>query len=353
MKRSILILLGFVMLGSVSKGQGYDPMITMYRYQLLNINPAYAGNTNSKWQMNAVYREQGYVVSRPYRVFQGSFDMNLPLNVWGGNIWGFGINVVNDDQGDSYLVNRRVNLDLAVGQYLDPREEHSLSVGIQGGLGMRAIDYTDTYWDVQWVGEGFERDAPTGEPLISDVKSYFDVSTGIQYSYMTDGLMDMTGGISLYHINTPDNSLYLDTAGFELKRRFNAHYSMEHRIRNGSMFAMKPSVLYSRQHNRGSLMIGNQFKFLFSEGTRSTGRRNESSMSFGLFGRFGKGVYDALGTIAFEFAGFTFGAGYDVPLGSFNSVNGFEGAFEFMLGYRAGYRRGLYNKYSPHRKGKL
>lgn len=353
MKRSIFILIGCVMLGSVSNAQGYDPMLTMYHYQPLNINPAYTGNMDSKWRMHAVYREQGYIVSRPYRAFQSSFDMNLPINAWGGNIWGAGISVVNDDQGDAYLVNRRINLNFALGQYLDPRQEHSISVGFQGGLGTRAIDYGDTYWDVQWVGEGFQRDAPSGEPLITDVNTYMDLSTGVQYTYMTDGLVDMSGGISMYHINTPDNSLYFDTAGFDLKRRWNVHYEFEHRIRNGSMFATKPSVLYSRQHNRANLMIGNQFKFLFTEGTRSTGKRNESSMTLGLYGRFGKQVYDALGTITFEFAGFTFGAGYDIPLGSFNSVNGFEGAFEFMLGYRAGYRRGLYNKYSPHRKGKL
>lgn len=344
------ILLAF---GASAAAQGYDPLISLYKYQPLNINPALTGNMDAKWRMSLAYRDQWQIIHRPYRDFMGSFDINLPINAWNGNIWGFGINVVNDDQGDAKLVNRRYNLSFSLGQYLDPRQEHSLSVGFQGGLGQRAINYDNVYWDNQWAGQGFALYLDPGEPLISDVKSYLDLSTGIQYSYSGDGLVDINGGLSMYHFNTPDVGLFNDTANTELQQRNNVHFEMVHRIRKNSMFATKPSFLYSRQHDRGNLIVGNQFMFLFNEGTRTTGKRSEASMSLGLFGRFGKASTDVIGSMILEIAGFTFGAAYDIPVGTISQVTGAQGAFELMIGYRSGYRRGLFNSYSRFKKGKL
>jgi len=335
----------------------YDPMLTMYSFQSQNINPALIGNENHKWKMSAIYREQTYTVHEPFRTASASFDMNLPINAWNGNIWGFGLSFLNDMQGDAFIRNTGIMGSFSLGQFLDPRMQHSISVGFQGGLANRAIDYSEAYWNSQWVGEGFDTKVETGEPLITDVRNYFDMSTGVQYSYFSGELIEFTGGLGVYHVNRPDVSLYIDTANTKLSRRGTVHLDFVHRIRDNSMFALRPSVLYSRQAQRGNLRAGTQFQFLFNEGTRTTGKRSESSISFGLFGRVALpetgSVFDVLGTLSMEFAGFSFGAGYDVPLGSFSTINGYEGAFEFMMSYRAGYRRGLYNKYSPKKKGRL
>jgi type IX secretion system PorP/SprF family membrane protein len=363
MKRITLLIAALSAMGvseiSAQNGGGlYDPVMTMYHYQPLEVNPALAGNMDSKWRMNAVYREQGYSVSRPYRTFEGQLDMQLPINAWSGNIWGFGLSVLNDDQGDSYMRNSRINGSFSLGQYLDARMEHSISIGFQGGLGSRAIDYTDTYWDRQWVGEGFDLKAETGEPQLNGAaKNYADLSTGLQYTYYSGELVEFTGGLGVYHVNRPDVGLYKDADTTHMQRRTTFHADFSHKIRDNSMFAIKPSVMYSRQAKRAHLQAGTRFQFLFNEGTRTTGKRNESSITFGIFTRASNPndniSFNLLGTMAMEFAGFTFGGGYEVPLANFQTVNGYEGAFEFMIGYRAGYQRGLYNKYSPKKKGKL
>jgi type IX secretion system PorP/SprF family membrane protein len=335
----------------------YDPMLTMYSFQPQNINPALVGNQNHKWKMTAIYREQSYIPHEPFRTTSASFDMNAPINAWSGNIWGFGISGLDDRQGDAFLRTTNVLGSFSIGQYLDPRLTHSISIGFQGGIASRAIDYTEAYWDRQWVGEGFDTEVDAGEPLLGDVRNYFDLSTGVQYSYFSGDLVEFTGGVGVFHVTRPDVSLYGDTANTKLSRRATVHLDFVHRIRDNSMFALRPSVLYSRQAQRGNFRAGTDFQFLFNEGTRTTGKRSESSISFGLFGRVafpGMGtVYDVLGTISMEFAGFSVGAGYDIPVGTYNTINGYEGAFEFMLSYRAGFRRGLYNKYSPRKKGKL
>ncbi|GAB5539169.1 MAG: hypothetical protein Salg2KO_12720 [Salibacteraceae bacterium] len=360
-RQGILLLMATLFVsysGMAQNGGGLlDPELTMYHFQPLSINPALSGNTNSKWQFGGVWREQAYSISNPFRSAQGYFDLNAPINAWSGNIWGFGLNYVDDFQGDSRMTNRRVNGTVSIGQYLDARQEHSISVGFQGGLGFRGIDYSDTYWDTQWVGQGFNNLAPSGEPELEDVQGYFDLSTGAQYTYYSGDLMELYAGAAVFHVNRPDVGLYNDTNSTNLQRKTNIHAEFVHRIRDNSMFAIRPTLLYSRQANRGYLIGGTRFQFLFSEGTRTTGKRSESSISFGVFTKVASPEYgskvDMMGTLSMEFAGFTFGAGYDIPLGSFQMINGYEGAYEFMIAYRAGYRRGLYNKYSPSRKGKL
>lgn len=355
---SIILVTCLTFVGYAQNGGGIlDPELTMYQFQPHTLNPALSGNANSKWQMHGSWREQSYSISNPFLTWRGYFDINAPINAWNGNIWGFGLNVENDQQGDSRIRNTRVNGTMSIGQYLDARQQHSISVGFQGGYGTRAIDYGEMYWDNQWVGQGFNNLAPSGEPELEDAQGYFDLSTGAQYSYYSGDLIELYSGVAVFHVNRPDVGLYTDTNSTFLQRKTNAHIEFVHRIRDNSMFALRPSLLYSRQANRASLIAGSRFQFLFNEGTRTTGRRNESSISFGLFTRVANPPYgtmvDLLGTLNMEFAGFTFGAGYDIPLGNFQALNGYEGAYEFMIGYRAGYRRGLYNKYSRSKKGKL
>ncbi|NCG30184.1 MAG: hypothetical protein GWP27_06905 [Bacteroidetes bacterium] len=348
MKR-LLYILAISVLSSAVFGQGSDPHLSMQNYQSLNLNPALTGNMETKFRWQNSYREQYAVISRPYRTYSSALDFNLPINAWGGNIWGFGLNAIQDDQGDANLVNTRINVSLAVGQYLDPREEHSLSVGFQGGLGQRAIKYDNVYWNSQWVGSGFALYKNPNEPLIEATKQYLDMSTGIQYQFNGSVNADFGTGISMYHFNRPDNSLYLDTNNVQLDRRINWHTNAEFRIRDGSMFATRPSFVFTKQGKVNLFMVGNEFVFFFSEPTRTTGEKKEYSMSLGLHHRW---LTDMIGSIMFNLGGLQIGASYDVTLGNINKLNGYQGAYEVFIGYRGGYRKGSRNRYSPFRKGK-
>jgi len=350
MRNIVYILLVAIALPFSGNGQGLDPQLSLYSVQPLNMNPALTGNLDHKWQFQVSSREQAYTISQPYRTAALNLDINLPINAWAGNIWGVGFNVVNDDQGDARLLSRRYNLSFALGQYLDARQQHSVSVGFQGGLGQRGIDYTEGYWNNQWADEGFRLDKDPNEPLIGELKNYGDLSTGIQYSYRSGNLMDITTGVGIYHVNTPDISFYKDTNISELSRRYTVHGMMENRLKKDNLFAMRPSFYFTRQGKVNNLIFGNDFVFYFNEPTRTTGKRKEYSMSLGLYHRWGS---DLIGSMIFNLAGISFGASYDVTLNNLNALNGYEGAYEVFLGYRAGYRKGSNNKYQRHKKGKL
>lgn len=351
MRKTLFILALSALASGASAQMGLDPQFSFYNRNTLNVNPALAGQSDAKWQVQNFFREQAYVISQPFTSGGMNLDINLPINAWSGNIWGVGLSFIGDEQGDTRLRNFYGSATIAVGQYLDPREEHSISIGIQAGMAQRYNRYTDIYWDNQWAGDRFNLRRPTGENLqfLGDLQRYFDLSTGVQYSYDGD-LMDMTAGYAAYHANSPDASLYIDTSLYSLPTRHTVHWRMEHRLRKDNMMALVPSFMATRQGKTNNIIFGNHFKFYFNEATRVTGKRKLYSMSLGVHHRLLK---DVIGSIMFDLAGWSFGAAYDVSVGSINKFNGYQGAWEVMLGYRAGFRKGSNAKYMPHRKGKL
>ncbi len=349
MKRLLYLLTG-LLISQAAISQSLDPTLSAWDQQPLALNPALTGQQTYKWRMALTYREVYYTVTRPYRTTAFNFDVNLPLNTWNGSIWGVGFSVLNDDIGDSQIMNRRYNASVSVGQYLDATQRHSLSVGFQGGLGQRGIVYDNVYWDNQWVGEGFQLSIDPGEPLNQDVQNYFDLSSGVQYQYHDSKLMDITAGIAVFHFNRPDNSLLNELEVQNLERRWNVHFQMQHRVQENGSVAFRPSFLFTRQGDFDVLIFGNDFRFIFSDGTRTTGKRKATSIDLGVHHRWGT---DIIAKAAFNLAGFQFGATYDVAIGNVSNVAGNLIGPEFFIGYRAGFQRGLFNNYNRWNKGKL
>lgn len=349
MRKIVYLLLG-LFIASVASAQSLDPTLSAWDQQPLSVNPALAGNNQYKWRAAATYREVYYSVSRPYRTTAFNFDVNLPIPAWSGSIWGIGFSVLNDDIGDARLTNRRYNGTISIGQYLDPNEKHSLSVGFQGGLGQRGIVYDDVYWDNQWTGQGFQLRTDPREPLTQDVKNYFDLSSGLQYQYHDPELMDITAGIAVYHFNRPDGSLLSEYDEQPIERRWNVHFLMQHRVRENGTVAFRPSFLFSRQGQFDVLILGNDFRFILSDGTRTTGKRKASSIDLGVHHRWGT---DVIAKVAFNLAGLQFGATYDFAVSNISNVNGNIIGPEVFFGYRGGFQKGLFNNYNRWNKGKL
>jgi hypothetical protein len=108
--------------------------------------------------------------------------------------------------------------------------------------------------------------------------------------------------------------------------------------------------LITRQGKTNNVILGNDFVFYFNEPTRTTGKRKEYSMSLGLFHRVQK---DMIATLMLNLAGFSFGTSYDVSVGNINRLNGYQGAWEVFVGYKAGFRKGSNSRYMPNKKGRL
>jgi type IX secretion system PorP/SprF family membrane protein len=357
MKNIIFTISIFMLLSISSSAQGIDPQLSLFNDQPTYMNSALSGNYDYKWRVSTSVRDQYRSIATSFKTYATNFDINLPINAWAGNIWGFGLNVFQDVQSDAAYRSTNAILNFSVGQYLDPRKEHSLSVGFSGGFGQRAIDYSNLYWDNQWVGEGFQLGRPTGESLNGDVRGYADLGTGLQYSYNGSGLWNARAGFAMQHYNTPEVGLYRDGQGFEMSRKFGLHADFEYRFNRDSRFYIRPSGYATIQGQITNAIVGNDFVFMFNEPTRTTGKRKEYSMTLGAFHRLGltknSPAKDAIATVKLNLAGFTFGTAYDFSIGSLRNLTGYQGALEVFVCYKAGFQKGSVNGYSKYKKGKL
>ena len=85
MQRLVYILVFTAIASGAMAQMGLDPEFSYFYRHSLNVNPALAGQSDTKWELQTTAREQYYVISQPYRSGVSSLDINLPINAWSGN----------------------------------------------------------------------------------------------------------------------------------------------------------------------------------------------------------------------------------------------------------------------------
>jgi type IX secretion system PorP/SprF family membrane protein len=129
---------------------------------------------------------------------------------------------------------------------------HRLGLGIGGTYGNRRVDYSRLTFGEQFNGVGFDRNLPTGETALGQMKPYFSVSAGLLYSYTTD-LSNFDFGFSGFHLNKPKQT-FLDDPNQILPVRWVGHANFEHQINDVTV--VNANVVYQRQSTTSYFSIG-------------------------------------------------------------------------------------------------
>lgn len=128
--RVVFCLLGMMML-SFSLHAQQEPMYSQYMFNMLNINPAYAGNRVSD-NITALYRNQWIGLEGAPKTMTLTWDRRKP----DGNV-GYGLQLYNDKIG----VEKTTGVQ-AFYAYRIPFENSFLSFGLSGGVLNYQADYT-------------------------------------------------------------------------------------------------------------------------------------------------------------------------------------------------------------------
>src|SRR5690554_2129573 len=190
--------------------QAQDIHFSAMDYSPLTMNPALAG-AEYDMQATANYRNQWSSVATPYQTIAAGFDMRFGAKKRNSN--GFlaaGINFNNDNTGENRVASN--NLGLSVAYHLKINAEHTLGLGIQGGLGQRSLSINNGTWGNQYNGYTYDQNAPTGEAFNNADFSYFDASAGVVYGYRpkqtspNNNGTRLNAGLATYHLNQPSFS---------------------------------------------------------------------------------------------------------------------------------------------------
>jgi type IX secretion system PorP/SprF family membrane protein len=294
----------------------------------LFINPAMAGFGETEYRVNSQYRNQWTGFAHPYSTMQASGDMNFLKEIWKKGFPSMGISFYSDKAGKSNMGITEVQLSLCYTVHLDDVNE--LSSGLQAAFVQRSIDASNLKWDNQFNGNAYDPSLPSGESMLAEPFTYFDLAAGFLWAYHPDDDFKIHAGLAGFHLNVPPQSFYGGTAD-RLNLRFVLHSGSEIRITEKRLFLV-PKLLAMNQGGSFELTAGSLVKYMVGLESRYTGAYSASAVSFGALYRFGdalsiQGYYDHKNSMSF-------GLSYDLNVSAFRAATRTLGGVEVSLAYK-------------------
>ena len=306
---------------------GQDAHFSQYLNADVYLNPALTSSYRTPaFSLN--YRNQWSSIVAPYSTAQVTAIKPLYLENK-IKIGALSASFFHDKSGDGILkelggnVNASYNLRIST--------FNSIYFGIQLGFVQKSLNYDQLTWGNQYTASGFDpnKDAEAGVQNFSKV--YPDVSAGIVYSFNPDRDYSRHGakyssriGLSLYHLNNPNESFYYEGITSRLPVLIKAHGDVEVDI--GNNFYIVPNVLFQAQKGiyqvNSGLNISYRLKHKVREGLKPNRLLAGSSYRF-------KDSFIFLAGLGNQF--YTLGFSYDLTTTFVREFSYNTGAYEVSL----------------------
>ena len=236
----------FALFFSLGFLQAQDPIYSQFYAAPLQLNPAFAGTTFAP-RITINYRDEWAAFEGGYQTYSVAYEQSVErFNS------GLGIMITGDDAGNGiYQTNQ---LSLVYGYRVRINQEFAIRFGIEAGMIQRRLDWNQLVFLDQI--DPIEGPTAPGGGLNSTEelppenlrKNFFDVGAGI----LVHGPRAY-GGLSLKHLNTPDESLLLinQNLGTGLPLRLTIHGGLQIPLLSGnnrrSEAFVSPNLLFINQ----------------------------------------------------------------------------------------------------------
>ncbi|TXT29073.1 MAG: hypothetical protein FD136_1901, partial [Chitinophagaceae bacterium] len=226
-----------------------DAHLSQYYAAPLYLNPGMTGMIDQDYRISMNYRSQWRSVTVPYVTTAISYDMRSRKK------FGIGGMFLHNSAGDG---NFNVINGLISGSYqftLDTNKNHRVSIGIQGGIIHKSIDWYQLLFGNQYDrgnGGGINSSLDPGIALLTSNVTVPDLNFGAMYYFakLNSMLNPFLGG-SVYHITRPNESFFEED--IKIPRKYNAHVGMK--INVSPMFQLSPLVSYMRQEKFNDVAV--------------------------------------------------------------------------------------------------
>ena len=247
------------MLLAVYNLDAQDPIYSQYYTAPLQLNPAFAGNTDYPL-FHANYRLQWPSIAQAYTTYSASYDQYFEKTKSG-----LGFHVLSDDAGNGIL--KTVKLSGIYSYRILFANDYNLKIGLEAGYIQSRLDWNKLIFSDQL-------DPATG--VITSGGSVIP-STEDQPEQLSTGIFDISSGILLYnplyyvgisfkHLNNPQNSLLGGSSGFiGLPTRISLHGGMQINFDRGNKkdegSFISPNVLLLKQGGFYQMNVGSYGSF--------------------------------------------------------------------------------------------
>jgi len=344
MKKVLLGILTLVGLGFGAQAQ--DIHFTQYFKSPLTLNPAQTGLIDSDWRASANFRTQWYqITNNPYITGTVAYDMPLLKNkLPEGDALGIGVLGLFDRAGTGGLQNTTLGISLAYHKSFGMDKEHTLSLGVQGALVQKTIDFSKLVFEDQFdpTMPNYMREV-TAEDFSNNDITYPDFNVGLLYTGRLTENATIYGGVSMYHLTRPEETFLNSTAAEGIDLRINYRYAG---FLGGSFdvnenITTYVSTMYVQQGSAWEYLIGGAVGFVLNPGHRSDVAN--TALYLGGFYRFKDAFAPYIGL---EWTNMSIGFSFDVTTSNLATSVNHQGAYEVSLVYNGFINKVMNRKYN-------
>lgn len=319
-----------------------DVHFSQYYASPLTLNPALTGAFDGRFRINGNYREQWRgVTEQPYKTFSTGLDLRFPLGTFGKSYAdqaAVGLLFFSDKVPSFDFSTTKILISGAYHKALDFRNTQYLSIGFQGGMVQRSVNYEDFTFNDQFNGTtGYT--FGSAEVLPTNNFGYSDFNVGLNYSWNnpSTGAGIFVGG-SMHHFLRPQLTFYQDVEDYEGSRQI-IRYSLQISsfLPVNERLSFSPRVLANLQGPHLELNAGGNVRFTF-------GGYGTTAFHIGTYARPVRDVEGSLlldavvGMVGFEMDNVLFGISYDAGVTQTAAARNGRGSFELSVAYLGAYQ---------------
>jgi type IX secretion system PorP/SprF family membrane protein len=307
----LLIATGSVFAQDIHFSQFYNSPLTL--------NPALTGKVNGTFRVGAIYRNQWFGPVNGKTTFSTpSVSVDMPIR-FKKDVLGVGAYFVGDRSSEGRLKNNLFVASIAYHKALGKDNNHSLSLGVQGGYGQKQLDAANIRWASQFDNQQTFDPNRAGEALANNSKGALQLNAGLLYSGKFSDKFKMYLGGSAFHLNSPEQN-FADGSVDGTPIRIVGHGGLD--IGVTEKISLLPSIIYMSQATASELNAGLSLAFNLNA---------ESTLYVGGYYR----VKDAIiPYVGFDVKGFRLGISYDVNASALNNTNGtIEASLQYIGKY--------------------
>jgi len=286
-----------------------------------NLNPAQTGIFDGDWRFVGNHRSQWAVIPVPYKTYSIATDTRLKTKIK-NDVPALGLIINHDKSGDSRFTTTQFFVSASYIKKLNKDSTHFLSFAIQPGITSKSFNLSDLTFDSQYDGDKYNPALSSQENFTNLRITYFDMGGGLVYLYKKNYRNYVNVGVSAFHINTPKQSFFDNTAiKLDVKTTITAIAELPVTAKIGVL----PTFMYEKQGKFNETLLG-----VFGKYYLKTVNTMPTAISLGAFLR----LKDAFILAAnMDYRNFNVGLSYDINTSKLMEATNRRGGFEISVIY--------------------
>lgn len=324
--KKILLSLG-ACLAFIATIKAQDIHSTQYFASPLTLNPANTGLVQCDLRAAINYRQQWNSVSpNPYTTIIASYDMaTMKGKLGNGDALGIGVAAYYDKAGAGSYTNLTIGPSIAYHKALGSEKQHTLSLGVQGVMVQKAIDFNKLTFEDQFDVATGGTPYTTQEQFGNTDLTYPDFAAGLMYSGKVSEHATAYAGFSTYHLTAPVETFLKNGSQHKIHRRYTAYLGGSFDLNENMV--LYASGLFQQQAKATETVLGAAVGFVLNPGYDAEYKKG-TVIYLGGWYRFGDAIAPY---VSLAWTKFQLGLSYDITTSNFTTATGGNGAMELTL----------------------